>query len=205
MSNTKPEELPWPQPGDQLFVVGQDAENNAWLKWRGDERWAAYAEGYKKAADILVQRVQDTASDQDFLVYPVCFLYRHYLELRLKSLIMVGQQLRRKNLQFPKHHEVWKLWRESRAVLEQTWPDGPKIDLDNVEACIREFADVDRSSITFRYPSAKDGKENLSNVTHISLRNLSQVMGRLASLLDCAFDGMSEMLCIRGQAEDYLR
>ena len=42
------------------------------------EGWDAYAEGYKNAGDVLVQHVIDYSRDQDFLVYPIAFLYRQY-------------------------------------------------------------------------------------------------------------------------------
>jgi len=204
-ANSKPEELPWPQAGDQLFVSAEDAENNAWLKWRGEAKWWAYAEGYRKAADVLVEGSTETLSDQDFLVYPISFLYRHYLELRLKGLIMVGSQLVRIDQGFPPCHDIQKLWKEARTILEQVWPSGPKADLDNVETSIREFAAIDPQSYAFRYPSTKDGKEHLPTLTHINLRNLSEVMGRLAGLLDSALDGMLQMLRMRREAkEDYL-
>ncbi len=187
-----------------LFVLGEDAETNAWLQWRGDERWAAYAEGYRKAADSLVQQVRETASDQDFLVYPIAFLYRHYLELRLKGLMTIGRRLLRKHGKFPRHHDLTKLWAETRAILEEVWPHGPKVDLDNVEASIGRFADVDPLSVAFRYPSNKEGTQTLSNLNHINLQNLSDVMAGVAILLDSAFDALVEMLGIRQEAEDYL-
>jgi hypothetical protein len=182
---------------DRVFVSGEDAETDAWLKWRGDERWTAYADGYKKAADLLVEQTKQDMVAQDYVIYPVGFLYRHYLELRLKSLIMVGQQLRRKNPRFPEHHRLWELWQQARAVLEETWPNDPKTDLDNVEACIRQFADVDPVSEAFRYPSTRKGKENLSQVTHINLQNLMEVVGRLDGLLDSAYWGIVEIIALR--------
>jgi hypothetical protein len=196
--------LPWPRSGDRVFVSGEDAETDAWLKWCGDARWTAHAEGYKKAADLLVEQTKQDMVGQDYVIYPVGFLYRHSLELYLKSLIMVGQQLRGKNPRFPKHHELWELWQEARAVLEDTWPNDPKADLDNVEVRIRQFVDVDPFSEAFRYPSARNGKESLSQMTHINLRNLKEVVGRLIGLLDSAFWGMVEIVRIRREAEDYL-
>lgn len=206
-ANTKPVELSWPQAADCLFVSGVDSENNVWLKWRGDEKWIAYAEGYKKAADILVERVtaREAEAEQDFLGYPIGFLYRHYLELILKSLIVTGSQALRKAHGNLLHHDIKRLWQEARPILEQVWPNGPKVDLDNVEQCMREFDAIDpHPAEAFRYPLATDGRENLPDLTHINLRNLREVMDRLAGLLDAAYYGMLEILSIRREAEDYL-
>jgi hypothetical protein len=62
----------------------RDWKNNACLR-NGDEY--AYREGYRKGAQILVRAVEETQSDQDFLVYPIVFLYRHHIELALKRVI----------------------------------------------------------------------------------------------------------------------
>jgi hypothetical protein len=197
---------------NRLLMIGEDVESNALLLWRGDERWAAYADGYKKAADILVAHVLETTADQDFLVYPITFLYRHYLELRLKGLIIIGQELSRSESRARarrnrgrKGHNLKDLWKETRQLVERVWPDGPKGELDDVEGCIRRFADVDASSQAFRYPSLTDRTQSLRNLTHINLRNLSEVMGRVADTLEPACDGMVEMLRTEREAEDYLR
>lgn len=47
----------------------------------------AYVEGYRRGAEILVQFVNDNGRDQDFLVYPILFLYRRHLELAMKRII----------------------------------------------------------------------------------------------------------------------
>lgn len=57
------------------------------------DKWDTYAEGYKSAGDIAVQYVVENNWYQDFLVYPIVFLYRHYLELRLKELYFVSSRL----------------------------------------------------------------------------------------------------------------
>ena len=62
----------------------RDWKNNACLR-DGDEY--AYREGYRRGAQLLVQAVGESARDQDFLVYPIVFLYRHHIELVLKRVI----------------------------------------------------------------------------------------------------------------------
>lgn len=201
--NTEHEQIPWPQSGDKLFVSTEGAEN-AWLKWRGDDKWFAYAEGYRKAADLLAKQSSIDSSEIDFLVYPIGFLYRHYLELRLKSLIIVGLEVLGKRHEFRKNHDIEELWKKTRAVLQEVWPNGSKTDLDNVDACIHEFAHTDPISEAFRYPTTKDGKQTLANLKHIDLANLSKVMERLSGLLDSALDGMLEMLSTKCEAGDHL-
>ena len=183
------EELPWPQKGDQLFQAGDDWWLSSYIQpWNKD--FHAYASGYRQAADIVVEHV--TASDiehrstRDYVVFPVVFLYRHYAELRLKEIIMVGNRLYGIPQGLPQHHRIDELWRQARSILSET---SSRDDLDNVERCIAEFSQMDPGSDSFRYPITRDGKLSISQ-DHlvISLRNLRDVMTRLGSFLDASSD-----------------
>jgi hypothetical protein len=147
----------------------------------------AYAVGYKRAADFLVERVSQERRHQDTLVYPIAFLYRQYLELRLKELIHNGNMLldiplMEKNL----HHGIDKLWEQCRDILEKIHPNENTDEFDDIEKYIIEFARTDPSSTAFRYPANKQGKPSLKGLTHINLRYLAEVMDKIAKLLDGA-------------------
>jgi hypothetical protein len=60
------DEVPWPRLGDVLFS-NDGGWFNACVGWTHDQ-WVGYAEGYRRAANILVQHVLDTVRDQDFLI-----------------------------------------------------------------------------------------------------------------------------------------
>ena len=61
---------------EQLFKAGVEWWLNACLD-PFHEDWYAYTEGYKRAANVLVEHVRGKRSDLDVLVYPIIFLYRH--------------------------------------------------------------------------------------------------------------------------------
>lgn len=80
--------LPWPREDDRLVAQGDPGWRNEVILMHGwGDRWSVYTEGYKAAADIVVDRIKRGQGHQDFLVYPVMFLYRQYLELIAKNLI----------------------------------------------------------------------------------------------------------------------
>lgn len=79
--------------------------NNACLKVGHDEFYR-YADGYKRAANILVDHVDQNNCDQDFVAFPVLFLYRHYIELKLKEIIQKGRQLLDEEGTYPTHHDI---------------------------------------------------------------------------------------------------
>ena len=159
------------------------------------EQWDTYAEGYKRAGDIIVQYVIDTHSYQDFLVYPIVFLYRQYLELRLKELFRVSSSLLAESVGIAIDHNLLSLWRKVRPNIEQVWPDSHmKSHLDTVGDRLEELCSVDPGSGAFRYPEDKKGVPTLAGMKHINLRQLRDVIQGISNLLDGASLGMGEYL-----------
>ena len=180
------DDLPWPQKGDKLFRPDKDWWNNACLNYLPDD-WELYVIGYKHAAEVLVAYIVEKHSEQDTLVFPIVFLYRQYLELRLKRLITDGSQLLDVEKDFPKTHELGNLWGDCKKILSKLEPKIPKEDLEAVEDAIKQFTNIDPSSETFRYPIHKDGRRLLPpEIKYINLRNLAEVMDKIVHFLDSA-------------------
>lgn len=199
------EELPWPQKGDQLFIVGDDWWHNACLNFMSD-KWELYVIGYRTAADILVDYVKQTHGDQDFLVFPIVFLYRQYLELRLKDLIRTGNPLLDEPPDFPKKHELNKLWEICRPILEKLEPQVPSQDLEAIKEAIAKFCTIDPSSESFRYPFRRKGGHSLPpDLRYINLRNLAEIMEKIANFLDGAATMIAEYLNDKRDMERYFQ
>lgn len=95
---------------ESLFKPGPDLHNNACLNFMQDMS-VGYIDGYKMAADELAKKIHETGVNQDYLVYPIVFLYRQHLELILKSVIKSARQLLRTEEQgHPTHHKLKDLW-----------------------------------------------------------------------------------------------
>lgn len=195
--------VPWPKIGDHLFATSSDWWHNACLNY--DCSWGLYAKGYKTGADVLVQHILDTRSGQDYIIYPIVFLYRQFIELRLKELIRQASQLVDKPKDIPMHHSILNLWIDCRKFLEEIWPEGDKKDLDAVENCIKEFSKIDPSSMSFRYPVNKEGNPSLpQNLSHINIRHLGEVMQGIANLLDGCDLGIDAMLDDKAEMYSYM-
>lgn len=192
--------IPWPRKGDELFKSDEDWWHNACLNYL-DDNWGLYEHGYKRAGDLLVEHIKDVRLEQDSLVFPIVFLYRQYIELKLKELIRSGNQLLDTPEDFPKHHKLDQLWKQCRRILEKVEPVCPKQDLDAVEECIQQFSEKDPTSMAFRYPTGKDDKPSLPGLRHINLRNLSEVVARIAGLLTGASDCIAAYLDIKREME----
>jgi len=200
-----PTQTPWPIAGDTLFREGSGAWENGRLDW-GHDRWEIYATGYKSAADILAERCLERQFPADLLIYPIGFLYRHYLELRLKELVISGQQLLDEPPDLQHVHRLDVLWISSRKILERVWPEGSVMDLDAVQACITELCQVDPQSVSFRYPITRDAIPTLAGMGKVSITNLRDVMGRISALLEGSSMAISEYLDSKRALEsDYCR
>lgn len=165
------------------------------------DRWSTYATGYKKAADIVVDQVKNGIGYQDFLVYPVMFLYRHYLELAIKNLIFMGWSLL--NIAPDDDlggHDIKRYWSKCDALLHQISPGDSIQALRDVGRLIDQFSKHDPISMAFRYPvslpnkTTKERQRTLQGLSVVNLRNVQEVIANISVLLDGA----------EGQISDYL-
>ncbi len=186
-----------PSSEDKLFSTAEDWWNNACLNFLVDG-WTLYSIGYKDAADILVSQVEAQARYQDTLVYPIVFLYRQYLELSIKDLIRQARKLQDIHDPFPKTHRINELWPICSDLLGEISPGDSEEELKNIGRLIADFCTVDPTSMAFRYPENKDGKPSLPGIRHINLRNIKEVIGKIAAILDGAGALIGEYLSIKG-------
>ncbi len=184
------------------FVDGNPV--NAWLS--GD--WDVYAEGYLRGGNALVDCLLSTKGwDQDFLIYPIVFMYRQYLELRLKELLRSGTVLVDLNLGDNEAwgHDILSLWRKVRPLLEQVWPEASNAGWhDHMEARISELASADPKSMAFRYPDVPivglEAPKNYVNPIH-----LRDVVVGISHVLEGFSIGISEYLRNKQEMESEYR
>ncbi len=158
---------------------------NACVNFTYDD-WPGYAEGYRRAAEILVaQLVETDGKGIDFLVYPLVFLFRHALELQLKSAIRWGRQaLHKPERGFPTHHRIADLWSLCRPLAEEYWPDGSSGLLNDTEMTLEDFQRHDPSGQDFRYSERIDGTRTTSEFSHINIETFCEKATKAYDLLD---------------------
>lgn len=174
-----------------LFSSGDDWQNNARINFSPAPR-RLYIDGYKRATDILVQNILETAIDQDVLVYPIGFLYRQYIELQLKDLIRESRILLGEGNNFPESHDIKNLWELTKQLLKKiiTRIDKAadeyitKADLAKIDDVISSFAEIDPSSFAFRYPEDRNGNNTMHGLSHINIRKLAEHINELAERLE---------------------
>jgi len=170
---------------ESIFASDKDWQNNACVNWQHDPV-EAYVIGYKDAGDKLAEFVIKNNRGQDTLVYPLVFLYRQYIELRLKEIIREGYLLLEHKGTFPKHHKILNLWETAKGIALEIAKDiEPPPDLSYAEYVITDFAKIDPDSFSFRYPTTKKGEITIDRrIKHINIRRLANHINDLSAYLD---------------------
>jgi len=151
------------------------------------------ARGYHAAADMLVKMAvqSDNHTLANALFFPICFNYRHYLELSLKKLI----------LGLEKYYPVLEEFAETKGKLENSISSG-QLRGHNLEKLLRwlierfslvtdehfdpdvrgtiiEIHKMDPDGQNFRYPLRMDGKLALPTGVSYDLENIRSRMEKV--------------------------
>jgi hypothetical protein len=147
--------------------------------------WNTYADGYRAVADWIVESLPDSGISNDISVYPIAFCYRHYLELRLKALIVTGGVLFDQELATPNGHDMKALRDAVTPTLYKIWPnEQAHQDYQCLSLVIDQFSQFDHRSEAFRYPVDKQGARFLAGLECINIRRLKDALDVVAPTLD---------------------
>lgn len=197
-----------PQPGDCLFDISSKPSPR-----NREGSWIAYSQSYKQAADDLVRALSAVPSDTQ--AYPVVFLYRHFLELELKSVVALSFVLQavEEEVDNPRQrvetilgtHDLFILCDLCRTVCDHAglYRDNFITTFQAFAACVGELAAHDPGSFAFRYPIDKKLNPTLGQLAGINLGHLMTIvdkMGRFVSLIRHALERRIEW---SGDADDW--
>jgi hypothetical protein len=174
--------LPWPKNGDKLFSTQTDGSES--MIAGVSVSFGSFADSFRDAANLLVTHLDSHESyERDRLIFPVIYLYRHHVELMLKAIIERGDELyQTQRLRECMHHRLLDLWRVAKELIV-----GNKLstiqETEAVEDIIREFADADPLSFSFRYPVDKDLNKLPPQWHKVSVTNLQNTTAKLSNFL----------------------
>jgi len=139
---------------------------NAVVGWEY-KRSDLYALGYADAAQTVAEKAMQ-GTHQDLLIYPICFLYRHALEIAIKDLLRQTEHLVRLRADFEpglaaerrpaadvetepgETHSLERLFTRMVARLSMVAPDAQVPE--DVRSAVLELHQMDPRGETFRYP-----------------------------------------------------
>lgn len=198
----------WPQKGEKLIRETNNYYDFAHFGWGDVEtQFYGYMEGYKVAADNLIEYATNSENIKilDTFVFPICFLYRQYLELAMKNIFLkysgVSEDEKRTVIRNVSHN-LTKIWIKIVPIISEEITNEEKIDINIVADYIRQFSDLDISSFSFRYPINKELNLLFYKEQCLDLINLRERMnelynffegcdGKLDSLRDFKYEMMS--------------
>ncbi len=172
-----------------------------------------YIGGYYEAANTLLKYALENRG-QDLYFYPICFNYRHFLELMLKHLVLRTERYHeilvkigerdapleksvKKDIQ--NEHSLQKLiqWLIERLNIVE-----PGVPFDQgIIKTINQLHSVDPDGQTFRYPFRQDGSLTLPEQKHYDIeiirRRMEEVyyyLGGTDAFLDHNIDLANDLL-----------
>ena len=167
----------FPEKDDLLFTAdGSHSQLNACIGF--GQATYYYTEGYLRAARLLTTSICSTAEYVDCFIYPIIFLYRHYVELSLKNLLIKSNIT---NSTVLGSHNLENLWKKLKPIVLDLSLD-EELGTEGFESYIKQITEIDKNSFSFRYDKTKDRKErNLKDISHINILVFSNHMEKLVN------------------------
>jgi len=187
---------PPPRKGD-LLVRHDEGVADPWSNSCLNPTWGdpehGYTQGYWLGARLLVRHVIEAQRDQDYLAYPIIFLYRHHIELALKNVIrrapgLIDRPQSESETKPLGTHQLDSLWQDLKQILnaitDPSWGKPDAADIEGLDDYIRQLCELDPDSFRLRYPRSKKEVPSLVPNMNINLRHFAEMMERLASWLE---------------------
>ncbi|MFC2015221.1 hypothetical protein ACFLUP_04440 [Chloroflexota bacterium] len=161
--------------------------------------WIEFAIEYRESVDVLLD---EKTWRRNFTVFPTIFLFRHYIELRLKEITLYNWEYLEISQPFPKGHDLYELWKICKKAMMKTdkLVDPQFAESQNyikeiiqaynvIEDDLKRFAEVDPDSQHSRYPV--DSQGNPIAVDKKLLIELQHELPELVERIVYSLDGIS--------------
>ena len=144
---------------------------------------------------------------------PVAYLYKHALELKLKSLLKSMFECRlfletelseNKYNKLMTRHKIIDMWNTVKPKLICEFSKSPRKPINNAEALIIDFHKLDNSGQNFRYPSTLNGndvRDKFPDVVGLDL--LKEAVDETYALIDVCDGYFSDMLDYKNDPDHY--
>ena len=156
-----------------------------------------HAEAFKVAADMILDSHQSAkrGPHHDTLLFPVLYLYRHCLELKLKDLVLLGVRIHLFELaevaRILEKHELCPLWTKAKRLIRENYPEDDEAQA--AEAIVNEFHRVDPDGQTLRYDRKRgtlEPRRYKELPSHIGVVDLRTRMDSVYHYLDRCYAGI---------------
>lgn len=140
--------------------------------------WGRYTYSFREAAESLVARVLNREPGTiDLLLFPILYLYRHYVELATKTYTQELNQLLGRDHKITHKHGLGRWKTMFKLVGELISADPPRFE--DADIMVDELIQVDPDSLAFRYPELKDGSPSAPDLEYVNIRRLAEGMAHV--------------------------
>lgn len=172
-------EMPNPKLTDTLIEYGGWKAEKTLFSDLLSGNWYFYAHGYKQAADLLVDTLTGEPP-QDSLILPIVFLYRHFVELKLKDIILSLDRLCGSEMKDVGTHDLLPLWAYLKDHLNclRDEPGNTEI-IPALEKLIKELSSLDANSYHFRYAHDKKFSKEMPLPRSLNMKHFKETMEKI--------------------------
>lgn len=173
-------EIRWPRQGEDPFVpswgyssvtIPENELPRAWMMVRG----------YLESADHLVDIALNARHERESLIFPILFLYRHYIEIHLKYFISTYGHHAGVEPDW-RTHDLPCLWSKFQKILDEFGADDGADS--SVKYVVTQFSKVDPKSFSYRYPCDKQGRTIPVARNNLDLETIRDVMTAISGYFD---------------------
>lgn len=168
---------------DECYHFAHFAQGNIETQFYG------YMQGYKETADTLITHAVNSKNIRilDTFVFPICFLYRQYVELAMKNIFLqysgVDKEAKIKVIKKVSHNLI-EIWKIIKPILIQETTEEEKKDIEVVEDYIKQFNEFDKSSFIFCYLTNKELDLSFNEAQYLDLINLRERMNEVYNFFE---------------------
>ena len=191
-------------------------EEIAHFGWEGNGAFAfmCNADAYYYAAETLYEKMRSVGKNYAILdghIYPLVFMYRHFIELYIKGLYIKYSDAKEEDIkEFLNQvgHDLNSSWSKVKPLLSAGKKHvGSKQNIGAIEHYIKEMNKFDSTSMTMRYPITKDLDKQHQKPVHLDFVNLHNRMVELYNALhqlDYDIDNQIKAFASEKEMADFL-
>lgn len=180
---------------NDTFRYGDDYRLNACVGNNGYIDLDRYYDGYRQATMLMLSNINNASFVPDSMVYPIVYSARHSLELFLKLQIhllytveevVIGEEPDQFNMNT---HSISDCFEEFERLTNID--DRYEVHVTKLREYSNDFAQIDDTGETFRYPDDHQGAKHLLNLYCINLGNFADRYTQMCEVI-------SDIECITG-------
>jgi len=139
-----------------------------------------YASSYLDASLTLAHKVAAEGVITDSVVYPICYSFRHGVELYIKYLIDDLGRLTGTWDEFKQGHSLLRNWKLAKRLLTEI--EIADEDLKFFDNVVRDFERIDKNGMTFRYPDTIDRNPLIKDLKTINIAVIGNNCGGISEI-----------------------